>query len=162
MTASAHIALRQALTELASRRTVIGASLLGMVGFMPHTRDVDAKNKKRRKRCKGGAQRCGKGCCKAPSICSANSCFCTGSEGNCRSVPQDLIDLIAEALGIPPGQIAADPGKPLACDTIPLPTKEQIDIEIVKGFGVPQPVPWCDSVNAGAGGILEQLKQTKG
>ena len=150
---------REALADLSTRRSLLGASLLGAAGLLAATHEADAKNKKRKKRCKRGAKRCGKGCCKAPSICSAGSCFCTGSEGNCKSIPDELIKLIAEALGIPPEQIGANPDQPLAqCPTIQEQLKGQINFEIDKQFGVTGPVNWCEGgINAGTGDIILEI-----
>lgn len=161
MTESAHAALRRALAGLADRRTFLGAAFSGAAGVLASAPAGEAKKrKKRKKRCKNGAKRCGKGCCKAPSICSAASCFCTGNEGNCRSIPQDLINLIAEALGVPPGQIGANPDQPLAdCPDIPAQEKEQINFEVNKFFGTTEPVNWCEGgINVGTTDIIENLK----
>lgn len=161
MTEPTLAAMRRALAGITSRRTVVGAAVAGSAGALVSAPGSDAKKKKKRKkRCKNGAKRCGKGCCKAPSICSAASCFCTGNEGNCRSIPQDLINLIAEALGVPPGQIGANPDQPLAeCPDIPPQEKEQINLEVDKFFGTTEPVNWCDGgINAGVIDIIENLK----
>jgi hypothetical protein len=154
---------RKALSEITTRRTVLGASALGAAGLLHLAPDADAKRKKKRKkRCKNGAKRCGKkGCCKSPSICSAASCFCTGNEGNCQSIPDELINLIAEALGIPPGQIGANPNQPLAqCPTIQPKQKEEINFIVSNDFGVTGEVPWCEGgITAGADSLLEKLKE---
>lgn len=160
MTDSVHDAQRRALTEFISRRTVLGATLPGLTGLLVLPRNADAKNKKKRKkRCKNGAKRCGKSCCKAPSICSAASCFCTGNEGNCKSIPEELIKLIAEELGVPADQIGANPDQPLAeCPTILPPKLDEINIIIEKEFGVTGPVNWCEGgINAGVNDIREQI-----
>jgi len=138
---------------------MLGASLLGATALLGFTRDADTKKKKRKKRCKNGAKRCGKGCCKAPSICSAGSCFCTGSEGNCKSIPEELIKLIAEALGVPVDQIGANPDQPLAqCPAILPPKLDEINIIIEKEFGVTGPVNWCEGgINAGTGDIILEI-----
>ena len=158
---NAHAALRRALAELAPRRTLLGAAIAGTAVMLASTSDSDAKKKrkKRKKRCKNGAKRCGKGCCKAPSVCSAASCFCTGNEGNCKSVPQELIDIIADALGLPADQVGQNPDQPLAgCDDIPLQDKDTIDGLLKQEFGIIQVVPWCEGgINAGSEAILEQL-----
>lgn len=164
MTESAHVALRRALADIASRRTLLGAAIAGTAGVLVSTQAGDAKKKKKRKkRCKNGAQRCGKACCKAPSICSAASCFCTGNEGNCKSIPQELIELIAEALGVSPDQIGANPDQPLAeCPDIPPKVKEQINFEVNKFFGIAEPVNWCEGgIDAGADGIIGILENKK-
>ncbi|MEZ4562132.1 MAG: hypothetical protein R2853_05305 [Thermomicrobiales bacterium] len=161
MTDSPHTALRLALAELAPRRTLLGAALAGTAGMLASTTAGDAKKKrkKRKKRCKNGAKRCGKGCCKAPSVCSAASCFCTGNEGNCTPVSQELIDIIADALGRPADQVGQNPDQPLAgCDDIPLQDKDAIDGLLKQEFGIIQIVPWCEGgINAGSEAILEQL-----
>lgn len=158
MTESSHTALRRALADIASRRTVLGAAITGTVGVLASPPEGDAK-KKRKKRCKNGAKRCGKGCCKSPSVCSAASCFCTGNEGNCTSIPRELIDLIAEALGVPPDKIGANPEQPLAqCPLIQAQEKEDINIIIEKEFGVQGLVDWCDGgINAAVADIREQI-----
>lgn len=164
MTESAQTFLRRALADIASRRTLLGAAIAGSAGALALVPDGEAKKrKKRKKRCKNGAKRCGKGCCKAPSVCSAGSCFCTGNEGNCKSVPQELINLIAEALGVPPGQIGANPDQPLAaCPTIPPLVKDQINLEVNKFFGVTEPVNWCEGgIDAGATDIIGVLETKK-
>lgn len=146
---------REALTEITTRRTVLGVSVLGAAGLLSFAHEADAKKKKRKKRCKNGAKRCGKGCCKSPSVCSAASCFCTGNEGNCKSIPDELIKLIAEALGIPPEQIGANPDQPLAqCPTVPPKVKEDIDVIIEKEFGITGEVPWCEGGIAAAADAL--------
>lgn len=160
MTELAHAALHRALAEIASRRTFLGAVIAGSAGILASEPEGDAKKKKKRKkRCKNGAKRCDKSCCKAPSICSASSCFCTGDEGNCKSIPQELIDIIAEGSGIPPGQIGANPDQPLAqCPDIPELTKENIHIIIEKEFGVKGPVDWCEGgITAGVDDIREEI-----
>lgn len=161
MTESSPASLRRALADLASRRTLLGAALAGSAGVLARSPEGEAKKrKKRKKRCKNDSKRCGNGCCKAPSVCSAASCFCTGSERNCTSIPQALITLIAEALGVPPGQIGANPDQPLAdCPDIPPQEKEQINLEVNKVFGATEPVNWCDGgIDAGVADILENLK----
>jgi hypothetical protein len=159
MTESPHAALRRALTEIASRRTVLGAAIAGTAGMLASGPEGDAKKKKKKKRCKNGAKRCGKSCCKAPSICSASSCFCTGNEGNCKSIPAELIAIIAEELGVPPGQIGANPDQPLEkCPTIPIQQKEEINSIVEKEFGTTGPVDWCEGgINAGVADIREQI-----
>lgn len=157
-----HAALHRALAEIASRRTFLGAALAGSAGVVISAPEGGAKKKKRKKRCKNGAKRCGKkGCCKSPSVCSAASCFCTGSEGNCRSIPDELIELIAEALGIPPEQIGVNPDQPLAqCPEIQEQLKSEINFIIEKEFGVTGQVPWCEGgITAGAELLLDQLKE---
>jgi hypothetical protein len=159
MTDSAHASLRRALVDIASRRTVLGAAIAGTVGMLANAPDGDAKKKKRKKRCKNGAKRCGKSCCKAPSVCSAGSCFCTGNEGNCKSIPEELIALIAEALGIPPEQIEANPEQPLAqCPLIAEQEKGEINFAIEKEFGTTGPVNWCEGgIQAGVEDSLGQI-----
>jgi hypothetical protein len=156
----AHAAWRKALTEITTRRSVLGASLLGGAGLLTLVHDADAKKKKKRKkRCKNGAKRCGKSCCKAPSVCSAATCFCTGNEGNCKSIPAELIAIIAEELGVPPEQIGANPDQPLAqCEDIAPPKLDEINFEIDKKFGVTEPVNWCKGgINAGVNDIREEI-----
>lgn len=160
MTDSAHEAQRRALTEIISRRKMLGATLTGFAGLLLLLRDVAAKKKtKRKKRCKNGAKRCGKGCCKAPSVCSVATCFCTGNEGNCESILAELIKLIADALGVPPEQIGANPDQPLAqCPLIPPKQKEEINVIIEKEFGVTGLVNWCEGgILAGVDDIREQI-----
>ena len=159
MTDSTHEAQRRALTEIISRRSALGATLLGVTGVLSVMHDADTRKKKRKKRCKNGAKRCGKGCCKAPSVCSAASCFCTGSEGNCKSIPAELIAIIAEALGVPADQIGANPDQPLAqCPTILPPKLDEINTIIEKEFGVTGPVNWCNGgINAGVGDIILEI-----
>lgn len=160
MTESRQAGWRKALAEITTRRAVLGASVLGASGLLNLAPDAYAK-KKRKKRCKNGAKRCGKKCCKAPSICSAGSCFCTGNEGNCKSIPDELIKLIAEALGIPPEQIGANPDQPLAqCPVIPEQLKSEINFNVNKEFGITGPVPWCEGgINAGVESLLDKLKE---
>jgi hypothetical protein len=159
MVETAHSAWREALTEITSRRTVLGASLLGAAGALTLTHGTDAKKKKRKKRCKNGAKRCGKNCCKTPSVCSAATCFCTGNEGICKSIPAELVQLIADALGVPPEQIGANPGQPLEqCPAINPQTKENINNLIEKEFGVKGPIAWCEGgINAGVEDILGEI-----
>ena len=163
MTEARQAGWREALTEITTRRTVLGASVVGAAGLLNLAPDADAKNKKKRKkRCKNGAKRCGKkGCCKSPSVCSAASCFCTGSEGKCKSIPDELIELIAEALGIPPEQIGANPDEPLAqCPEIQEQLKSEINFNVNKEFGITGPVPWCEGgINAGVETLLDRLKE---
>ena len=162
MTEATQVGWREALTEITTRRTVLGASVVGAAGLLNLAPDADAKKKKHKKRCKNGAKRCGKGCCKSPSICSAASCFCTGNEGNCKSIPDELIKLIAEALGIPLEQIGNNPDLPLTqCPAINAnpPKKEEINLIVEKEFGVTGPVNWCEGgITAGVNDILEELK----
>lgn len=151
---------RAALSEITTRRTMLGASAFGAAGLLGVAHDVDAKKKKKRKKpCKKLAKRCGKGCCKAPSICSAASCFCSGNEGNCKSIPQELIDIIADALGKPSGEVGANPDQPLAqCPDIAIDKKLEINELIEKGFGVTGPVAWCEGgINAGVEDILGEI-----
>jgi hypothetical protein len=160
MTDSTHTALRRALAEIASRRTVLGVAIAGTAGMLASAPEGDAKKKKKRKkRCKNGATRCGKSCCKAPSVCSAASCFCTGNEGNCKSIAAELIAIIAEELGVPPEQIGANLDQPLEqCPTILPPKLDEINIIIEKEFGVKGPVDWCEGgINAGVNDIREEI-----
>lgn len=160
MTDFAHEAQRRALTEIVSRRSALGATLLGVTGLLAYLQGTDAKKRKKgKKRCKNGAKRCGKGCCKSPSVCSAASCFCTGNEGNCTSIPQELIKVIAEGLGVPADQIGANPDQPLAqCQTIVPPKLDEINGIIEKEFGVTGPVNWCQGgINAGVKDIILEI-----
>lgn len=160
MAKKVHAEWRRALTEISNRRTIVGASVLGMASLLNAVPHADArKGKKRKKRCKNGAKRCGKGCCKSPSICSAASCFCTGNEGNCKSIPDELIKLIAEALGIPPEQLKGDPDLlPTECPTIQPKVKEEINTSIETDFGVIGEVPWCEGgIEAAAAALHEKL-----
>ncbi len=162
MVESARSGWRKALVEITTRRAVLGASLPGAAGLLIAEHDAEAKKKKGKgkKRCKNGAKRCGKGCCKAPSVCSAASCFCTGNEGNCRPIAQELIDIIADALGLPPEQVGANPDLPLPQCEKPGVTKASIDSIIQKDFDVAGQVPWCEGgINAGVEVILDRLKE---
>ena len=146
-----------------TRRTVLGASVAGAAGLLASAQTVTRRTRRKaKKRCKNGAKRCGKkGCCKGPSICSAASCFCTGSEGNCKSISQELIDIISQGSGFPADQIGENPDLPLEeCNSIPEITKIDVDIIIEKEFGVIGPVPWCQGgVTAGVEALLDKLKE---
>ena len=83
------------------------------------------------------------------------------ARGNCKSIPDELIELIAEALDIPPEQIGANPDQPLAqCPEIQEQLKSEINFIIEKELGVIGQVPWCEGgITAGAELLLDRLKE---
>jgi hypothetical protein len=167
---SAFDRLAQSLMTSPSRRAAVRllAGLL-MIGPWRGVSDAPvalAKRKKRKKKkCKGGKKKCGKGCCGVTNLCASGICFCSGDEpqgsAKCVDVAAILIEIIAEETGIAPGIIGANPEDPLEEQvTIDEIEREAIDKQIKETFGVAEEVPYyTEGIAAAAAAIREELQK---
>jgi hypothetical protein len=161
--------LLRSLLGNVNRRGVTQAGILlagGVLGQCVLAHADAGKKRKRRKRCKSGSKRCGRGCCGSASRCVVRICFCTGNEGpgaKCTDVATTLIDLIAEVTGIAPDVIGADPDSPLSEQvTIEEDVREAIDKLIEKTFLVAEDVPYYTEGIAAGAAFIEQELASKG